>query len=133
MKHAGRLLKEHIEKNHLVKKQVANAAGITYNYLSTIFKQETMDAALLEKLYVAVGLHPGIVFDVPQEVNKSFSDISAQTEHGNASVKITNGENFREIIEAQKNLIAEKERTIQILMSASNIVVPGQNRDNNNK
>ena len=92
-----------------------------------------MDAALLEKLYVAVGLHPGIVFDVPQEVNKSFSDISAQTEHGNASVKITNGENFREIIEAQKNLIAEKERTIQILMSASNIVVPGQNRDNNNK
>lgn len=82
MKHAGRLLKEHIEKNHLVKKQVANAAGITYNYLSTIFKQETMDAALLEKLYVAVGLHPGIVFDVPQEVNKSFSDISAQTEHG---------------------------------------------------
>ena len=47
MKHIGSILKEHIEKMGLKKGDVATKAGITYNYLSTIFKQSSCDAALL--------------------------------------------------------------------------------------
>lgn len=131
MKHIGQILKKHIEDNHLKKGQIAAAAGISYNYLSTIFKQPTCDAALLEKLYVAAGLHPGLVFDVPEQVSKNFSDIVAQTTLGNASVQINQSENLRELLADKERIIAEKERTIQILMGNTSFVASGQNRDNN--
>lgn len=133
MKHAGKILKKHIEDNHLKKGQIAAQAGISYNYLSTIFKQESIDAELLERLFVAAGLHPAIVFDVPEQVSKNFSDIIAQTILGNASVNISQNENLRELLAEKERIIAEKERTIQILMSNAGLSVPGQNRDNNDK
>lgn len=133
MKHVGKLLKKHIEDNHLKKGQIAAQAGISYNYLSTIFKQESIDAELLERLFVAAGLHPAIVFDVPEQVSKNFSDIIAQTILGNASVNISQNENLRDLLSEKERIIAEKERTIQILMSNSGLSVPGQNRDNNDK
>lgn len=133
MKHVGQLLKKHIEDNHLKKGQIAAQAGISYNYLSTIFKQSSIDAELLERLFVAVGLHPAIVFDVPEQVSKNFSDIIAQTILGNASVNISQNENLRELLAEKERMIAEKERTIQILMSNAGLSVPGQNRDNNDK
>ncbi len=55
MKNVGQILKRHIEDNHLKKGEIAKSVGISYNYLSTLFKQDTMDAKLLEKLFVAVG------------------------------------------------------------------------------
>lgn len=133
MKHVGQLLKKHIEDNHLKKGQIAEKAGISYNYLSTIFKQPSCDADLLERLFVAAGLHPGIVFDVPEQVSKNFSDIFAQTFLGNASVTISQNENLRELLAEKERIIDEKERTIQILMANSGITAPGQNRDNNDK
>ena len=133
MKHVGQLLKKHIEDNHLKKGQIAAEAGISYNYLSTIFKQQSCDADLLERLYVAAGLHPAIVFDVPEHVNKHFSDIIAQTILGNASVQITQNENLREQFAEKERIIAEKERTIQILLGNAGTSIPGQNRDSNDK
>lgn len=133
MKHVGQLLKKHIEDNHLKKGEIAKTAGISYNYLSTIFKQPSCDADLLERLYVAAGLHPAIVFDVPEQVSKNFSDIIAQTILGNASVNISQNENLRELLAEKERIISEKERTIQILMANSGLSVPGQNRDNHDK
>lgn len=133
MKHIGELLKKHIEDNHLIKGQIAAQAGISYNYLSTIFKQKSCDADLLERLFVAAGLHPAVVFDVPEQVSKNFSDIMAKTILGNASVNINQNENLRELLAEKERIIAEKERTIQILMSNAGLSVPGQNRDNNDK
>ena len=133
MKHVGEILKKHIEDNHLKKREIAAQAGISYNYLSTIFKQSSIDAELLERLFVAVGLQPAIVFDVPEQVSKNFSDIIAQTILGNASVNISQNENLRELLAEKERIIAEKERTIQILMSNAGLSVPGQNRDNNDK
>lgn len=123
MKHVGQILKKHIEDNHMKKGDVATAAGISYNYLSTIFKQESIDAKLLERLFVAVGLHPAIVFDVPEQVSKNYSDIMAQTILGNASVQINQNENLRELLAEKERIIAEKERTIQILLGNTK---PGQ-------
>ena len=125
MKHIGQLLKDHIEKNHIKKRDVADAVGITYNYLSTIFKQESCDAKLMEKLFVTVGLHPAVAFDVPEQMTKSFCDIAANTVLGNATVQITQAENMRELLEAKERIIEEKERTIQILMSRTGISMPG--------
>lgn len=133
MKHAGQILKQHIEDNHLKKREIAEQVGISYNYLSTLFNKPTFDADLLERLYIAAGLHPAIVFDVPEQVSKSFSDIMAQTILGNASVQINQNENMRELLAEKERIIAEKERTIQILMSNTGLSIPGQNRDNNNK
>ena len=129
MKHVGQILKKHIESHHLKKGEIATAAGISYNYLSSIFKQESCDARLLEKLYVAAGIHPAVVFDVPEQVSKNYSDIVAQTLLGDASVQITQNENLRELLEAKEQIIQEKERMIQLLLANKGITDPGQKRD----
>lgn len=116
MRHIGQILKNHIESNGLKKTEIAERAGISRNYLSSVFNKPTIDAQLLEDLYIAAGLHPAIVFDVPEQVNKSLSDIMAHTILGNASVQINQNENLRELLAEKERIIAEKERTIQILL-----------------
>ncbi len=74
-----------------------------------------------------------MVFDVPDQVAKNFCDIYAQTVLGNATVQISQTENLRELLEDKERIIAEKERTIQILMANAGITVPGQNRDSDDK
>lgn len=129
MKHIGQILKKHIEENGLRKGTIATAAGISYNYLSTIFKQESCDAALLERLYVAAGLNPAIVFDNSAEANKNFSDINAKTVLGNASVNINGDSPLHAVLQEKERIIAEKERTIQILLGNIGPSQQGQNRD----
>lgn len=133
MKHIGKILKEHIESNRLVKGEVAKKVGISYNYLSTIFKQNSVDAELLERLCVATGLHPSEVFDLPEEMVNSYKDIWAKTVLGNAQVQINANENLRDLLAEKERIIAEKERTIQILMQAAGMSDSGQVRDKNDK
>ena len=121
MKHIGKVLKDHIEKRGMMKRDIALKVGISYNYLSTIFRKHSIDAELLEKLCLAVGLSPCDIFEVPETVTKNYSDISASTSIGNASVAIGNIDNTlkdkEKIIAEKERLIAEKERTIQLLMA----------------
>lgn len=133
MKHIGKTLKEYIESHQLVKGEVAKQVGISYNYLSTIFKQPSVDAGLLEKLCVAIGLHPSEVFDVPEEIENRYQYIWAKTLLGNAKVEINANDNLRALLEEKERIIAEKERTIQILMGQAGLAVPGQNRDSYDK
>lgn len=133
MKPVGKILKEYIESNRLVKGEVAKKAGISYNYLSTIFKQKSVDAALLERLCVATGLHPSEVFDLPEEMVNSYKDIWAKTVLGNAQVQINANENLRELLAEKERVIAEKERMIQILMQAAGMSDTGQQRDKDDK
>ena len=117
MKHLGQLLKNHIETNNLKKRDVAIAAGISYNYLSTLFNKETMDRSLWEKLCAGAGLNPAVAFDIPGGVNKSYSDIQAHTLVGPATVMI--GAEQKTLLD----LLAEKERLIQVLMAASGLKI----------
>lgn len=133
MKHIGQILKNHIETHKLVKGEVASKVGISYNYLSTIFKQQSIDAGLLERLCVAIGLHPSVVFDVPEEIENSYRDIWAKALLGSAKVEINSNENLRALLAEKERVIEEKERTIQILMGQAGIAVPGQNRDSYDK
>ena len=133
MKHIGKILKEHIESHRLVKGDVAKRVGISYNYLSTIFKQPSVDAGLLEKLCVAIGLHPCEVFEVPADIETRYQDFWAKTLLGNAKVEINSNDNLHKLLAEKERVIEEKERTIQVLLSRADIAVPGQNRDNCDK
>lgn len=133
MKHIGKTLKEYIESHKLVKGEVAKKVGISYNYLSTIFKQPSLDAGLLERLCVAVGLHPSEVFEVPVEIENRYQDIWAKALLGSAKVEINSSENLQALLAEKERIIEEKERTIQILMGRAGLDVPGQNRDNYDK
>ena len=133
MKHIGKTLKDYIESHKLVKGDVAKQVGISYNYLSTIFKQSSVDADLLERLCIAIGLHPSEVFEVPEDIETRYQDIWAKTLLGNAKVEINSNENLRALLHEKERIIEEKERTIQILLSRNGIVETGQNRDNYDK
>lgn len=117
MKHLGQLLKDHIETNRLKKRDIANNAGITPNYLSTLFKDNDMDCSLWEKLCMAAGLDPACAFDVSTGGNKNYSDIQANTVVGPATVMI--GAQQKPLLD----LLAEKERLIQVLLAASGLKI----------
>ena len=117
MEHLGQLLKKHIETNNLKKRSIADAAGITSNYLSTLFNRPTMDCELWERLCVATGMNPAVAFNIPGSCTKNFSDISAQTVLGPATVTI--GAEQKTLLD----LLAEKARLIQVLVAASNIKI----------
>lgn len=122
MKHVGQTLKKHIESTGILKKDVANACGITYNYLSTIFTKESVDCKLLEKLCKATGLSAAIFFDEGDDTSKIFSDIHQNTLVGSPTISVNDAATL-------KALLDEKERTIQILMAAKgfeNGTKPGQ-------
>ncbi|MDE5850795.1 MAG: hypothetical protein K2H38_11685 [Muribaculaceae bacterium] len=125
MKPIGPILKEHIEEKKLAKTKIAEKVGITYNYLSTIFHKETLDASLLEKLCVATGLHPMTFFEYGEDGTIAYySDIKAKTGIGSAAVNINHNSadhdralaDKERIIEEKERLLQEKERTIRILM-----------------
>lgn len=115
------------------KGEVANAVGITYNYLSTIFQKNSVDATMLEKLCVATGLHPMTFFEYGGDgTTVSYSDIHARTQIGSAAVNINHATNGTKQLEAlltekdrliaeKERVIAEKERMIQILLRQAGI------------
>lgn len=114
MKNLGVLIKKQIETRQLVKKTVAKQVGISPTYLSTLFNQETMDCLMFERICHAIGLNPAIAFDDAPSSSQVLSDIHANTLIGPATVTI--GET-----KALQDLLAEKERMIQVLLAASGI------------
>ena len=116
MQHLGKLLKTHVEANGLKKRDIADAAGISYNYLSTIFNKSNFDCELWEKLCKASGLNPCCAFGASDGC-KTYSDIYAQTVLGPATVTICTEQ------KALLDLLAEKERLIQVLLAQSGLKI----------
>ena len=125
MKPVGPIIKKYIEDRKMVKGEVAGKVGISYNYLSTIFQKESLDAELLERLCVATGLSPMTFFECGKDGETvSYSDIKAKANVGNAEVNINHNSadhdralaDKERIIEEKERLLQEKERTIRILM-----------------
>ena len=130
MKPVGPILKRYIEDNKMVKTKVAKKLGISYNYLSTIFLKESVDAGLLERFCVVLGLHPMTFFEYGKEGETvNYSDIRAKANVGNAEVNINHNSadhdralaDKERIIQEKNRLIEERERTIQILMAAAGL------------
>lgn len=113
MNHFGKILKQHIENNHIVKGEVAKAVGITPNYLSTIYRKESIDASLMEKLCQATGLDISQIFELPTQTVNIQSGNRAHTEIGDAVVSISGDSNYKELLKEKDLRLAEMERTIR--------------------
>lgn len=108
MKHVGSILQKHIEDNKLVKKNIAESVGVTYNYLSTIFKKDTIDCELLERFCRVLHISPMMFFELEETSEYNYkSNNTIRVQKGNAELHIDshNGDNDA--------LLAEKERVIQ--------------------
>ncbi len=130
MKNIGREADRIIREKRLKKKDVAAKVGITTVYLSQIFKKESIDAYLLEKLSKALNIPIAYWFDESNNINKSVAkgEGSAASIYGNATAVAISSRDQE--IENLKLLLQEKERTIQILMNNMNVV---ENNTHKNK
>lgn len=113
MKHIGNELFSIIEHKKLVKREIAEQVGITPVYLSAIMRKDSIDAELLEKICKVIGVSPAYFFDDYKGDSYSIGDVNTTAIMGVASVNISQGE-----VDLLKSMLAEKERTIKILMEA---------------
>lgn len=112
MLHIGNEIKKVIESNHLVKQDVAERLGVSPTYLARMFNQNDMKCSMLDRVSKVIGLSVSHIFE--QEGQVSVQNVSANSVIGNAKaeVNVTPGE-----VATLRELLAEKERTIQILMA----------------
>ena len=112
MLHIGNEIKKAIESNHLVKQDVAEQLGVSPTYLARMFNQNDMKCSMLDRVSKVIGLSVSHIFE--QDGQVSVQNVSANSVIGNAKaeVNVTPGE-----VATLRELLAEKERTIQILMA----------------
>lgn len=112
MLHIGNEIKKAIESNHLVKQDVAEQLGVSPTYLARMFNQNDMKCSMLDRVSKVIGLSVSHIFE--QEGQVSVQNVSANSVIGNAKAElnVTPGE-----VATLRELLAEKERTIQILMA----------------
>ena len=111
MLHIGNEIKKAIEENHLVKQDVAEKLGVSPTYLTRMFKLEDMRCSSLDKVCKVIGLSAAHIFEQNEQVQ--VQNVSANSFIGDAKAElnITPGE-----VATLRELLAEKERTIQILL-----------------
>lgn len=117
MKNIGKELKKFIEEKHLVKKDLAAELGITPTYLSAIMRKESIDCMLLDRICNIIGVSPSYFFD--DDVSVRVSNVKASTVIGNANAAVTITPNE---VATLKQLLEEKERTIQILLAQTGTI-----------
>lgn len=110
MKHIGKELKNIIESRQLMKKAIAEQLDFTPTNLSAIFKKASIDCDLLDRICRVIQVPPSYFFDEPGSVN----NVNATTVIGNAQAAV--GASATELA-TLRELLAEKERTIQILLA----------------
>lgn len=116
MKHIGNELDRILSSNRRIKKkEFAKKINMSDVNLSKIFKKESIDSALLERISKTLNIPISFWFDEKADIPKI-----TQTGNGNKS-QVGNGnvivESQANEIEHLKQLLEEKERTIQILMN----------------
>lgn len=124
MKHLGNEADRIIRVKRLKKKDIAEKMGITDVYLSRLLKYESFDASLLEKLSKVIHIPITYWFEESEIKNQSIvnGNGSAASIYGNASAgelidKDKEISHLKDLLQEKENIIKEKERTIQILMS----------------
>lgn len=110
MKHIGNELYRICEKKRLVKKDIADTIGISAVYFSGILRKASIDAGLLEKICKAIGITPAYFFD---DYTREDADVQRNT-----AAQVQERQSDKKEIEMLREMLAEKERTIKILMKA---------------
>lgn len=111
MLHIGNEIKKAIEENHLVKQDVAEKLGVSPTYLTRMFKLEDMRCSSLDKVCKVIGLSAAHIFEQNEQVQVQNVSANSLIGDAKAELNITPGE-----VATLRELLAEKERTIQILL-----------------
>ena len=112
----GPTLEKFIHERRLVKKIIAEKAGITPAYLAQVLKKDTLDCLLFEKLCNAIEVSPLEFFADNEHVKKQIAvgDVTANSMLGPAEASVHVGDGTVSVL---RELLAEKERTIIILLA----------------
>ena len=112
MKHIGKTVKALVEQKGLKKAQFSREIGLAHaESLSRLFKSETVQCDVLEKICQVLDVHPAYFFDDSGDGSVAIAE--ASTFIGNASANA--GTQSAEVA-TLRELLNEKERTIQILL-----------------
>lgn len=112
MLHIGNEIKKVIESNHLVKQEVAAQLGVTPTYLTRMFHLGDMKCSSLDKVCKVIGLSAAHIFEQAEQVQVQNVSANSLIGDAKAELNVTPGE-----VATLRELLAEKERTIQILLS----------------
>jgi len=113
MKNIGKELDRIITEKGMVKKKLAEHLGITPAWLIRLLKQPSIDCEMLDRICKFVGIHPGYFFDDGNYGTSVHATSSSFIGDATTHVEVTRGE-----VDMLKRMLAEKERTIQILMAS---------------
>lgn len=109
------IIRDLADTKHISLKEIANKIGISADGLQKIIRNGSTKTATIEEIAKILEVPVGIFFDDYKGVNQTIAhNGSAASIYGNASV----GENDKDKeITHLREIVAEKERTIQILMN----------------
>lgn len=114
------LLNKLVEKSKLNKYQIAEKAGISRTTLDNALNGADIKVSTIEKLSNVLGVLPAIFFDEPSAgvtVSGHHNQVNASGATGNINAdESVDSAVLRERVSALQKLLAEKERTIRILM-----------------
>lgn len=113
MKNVGYEIHRIIEDKHLVKKQIAEKLGMSASQFVQMRRKSNLDCATLEKLCNIVGINPLYFFDEWNGGGISVGDISNSSVAGDATVNVGAQRQTEQVL---RDLLAEKERMIQVLL-----------------
>lgn len=111
MKHIGNTVKSLVEAKGIKKAQFALDIGLAHaESLSRIFRSSSVQCDMLERICRVLDVHPAYFFD-DADAPTATAQASTFIGNANASAVAQSGE-----MATLRELLAEKERTIQILL-----------------
>lgn len=112
MLHIGNEIKKVIESNHLEKQAVAKQLNVSPTYLARMFNLADMKCSSLDRVCKVLGLSAAHIFEQEGQVQVQNVSANAFIGEAKAELNVTPGE-----VATLRELLAEKERTIQILLA----------------
>lgn len=113
MKHVGEEINRLVEEKRIAKINFCKAINISPGYYSVMTQKPSIQCELLERICRVLGVSPATFFDDCPTATNQIGDVNNTAIMGTANITITQGE-----VERLRELLNEKERTIQILMAA---------------
>ncbi len=111
MKHIGNTVKELVEAKGIKKLQFARDIDLAPESLSRFFKHPSIQCELLDKICHILDVPPSYFFDEPDGSPQATAQASTVIGNASANAIAQSAETA-----ALRELLAEKERTIQILL-----------------
>lgn len=117
----GYKISDYIKSNKLSQDKFAEISGLTKPTISKMINKRTCDLSSLISVANAMEVTLDYLCDRNLENNPSIAINGSKNQFGNGNVIVESQaheiEHLKRIIEEKDNMIAEKERTIQILMN----------------